>query len=884
MAQPVVQPIVNNIVRSLTLCGVENDTGGLLWNGETASQRISSDVFNDSFGSCIDITFSELDDHWKTYSSSLTVAEGCIHLRPATKVNIRALVQWTRDMLRTNQDPTSTLFPVASRSDLLNPYNTHKQWLSDASDMAKSARPKNFTEKMKWLDWKTTLVNFLKSQPGRNGVPLDYVIRNDTTPAAAAAGNFLQDYSNRAPLNGNAFNHDAAKVHSYILRFISENNVAEQKILPYKDQNDERVDYNALVEFYEGVGANAKATLAAETDIQEMFYAGEKPPHMWWDEFEVRLTNAFAIVDKDAGRQVHTDEMKLRLLNKKVRADFLATMKTHIEMQMSMVPMNMTYAGALTNYRNVVNQRFPQGSIAKKTNRRVQATGTRGRGGRGRGRGSQGRTGGCGGRGGRGGTRGRRNDDWDVIGIDGRTIHVHPAYQFENEQWFNIPEDTRRQLVQMRSEYRNRKRPRESDTSTYQGQRHQPSDHPSQYQVSQVGTQYSAVPGTVYQLPPYPHAALPPPPPPRQSDISQMGTRPPIGDEMSAVTNGSRQNYQGSIMGGRNEQASLRSHNPNGRNVSNVITKRRVGRAHSVPEPAPNTVGQNEADSNADTCCLGQNFIPLHYTNCTADVYPYNDSYAPIENVPIVTGATAVDHPDGNTYILVFNEALYYGKKMKHSLINPNQVRYSGLDFYDNPARDDELFMELDDGLHLPLRYKGTKCVFSSRVPTHAELSNCTHYEMTSRDEWDPDSVDLSNIRKLAQSESRKRKRIYMVTMNGDGPSTTSVTNDEEYRYEDPTSDESILSTITPSLIQAKEMLISEVKMKQHENEVHPARWSFVSRKGHAQLSAESLSEKWYIGPKRAKATLLATTQNGARSAILPLSRRYRADRMFNIK
>ena len=376
------QPAVNNIVRSLTLCGVENDTAGLLWNRETASQRIPSDVFNDGFDSCIDITFSELDDHWKTYSS-LTVAEGCIRLRPATKVNIRSLVQWARDMFRTDQDPTSILFPVANRSELLNYYNTHNQWLTDASDMTKSAGPKNFTEKMKWSDWTSTLINFFKSQPGRNGVPLDYVIHNDVNPMGGNVVSFLQDYSNWAPLQGNAFNHDAAKVHSYLLCFISENNVAEQKILPYKDQNNGRVDFNALVEFCEGVGANAKATLAAETDIQDMFYTGEKPPHVWWDEFEVRLTNAFAIVDKDAGRQLHTDEMKLCLLNKKVRADFLGTMKTHIEIQMSMVPMNMMYTGALANYRNVVNQRFPQGSIAKKTNRRVQTTGTRRRGGRG---------------------------------------------------------------------------------------------------------------------------------------------------------------------------------------------------------------------------------------------------------------------------------------------------------------------------------------------------------------------------------------------------------------------------------------------------------------------------------------------------------------------
>ena len=59
---------------------------------------------------------------------------------------------------------------------------------------------------------------------------------------------------------------------------------------------------------------------------------------MWWDRFEVRMTNAFAVVDKDAGQQVHRDKMKLRMLNSKVKADFLVAMKTNIEMQMNMQP------------------------------------------------------------------------------------------------------------------------------------------------------------------------------------------------------------------------------------------------------------------------------------------------------------------------------------------------------------------------------------------------------------------------------------------------------------------------------------------------------------------------------------------------------------------
>ena len=44
----------------------------------------------------------------------------------------------------------------------------------------------------------------------------------------------------------------------------------------------------------------------------------------------------------------------------------------------------------------------------------------------------------------------------------------------------------------------------------------------------------------------------------------------------------------------------------------------------SVDEPTQNTYGFNEADTNANTCFLGEHFIPISYTNRTEDVYPYD--------------------------------------------------------------------------------------------------------------------------------------------------------------------------------------------------------------------------------------------------------------------
>ena len=74
--------------------------------------------------------------------------------------------------------------------------------------MAKNAMPKSFTENMEWVDWKSTLVNFMKSQPGRNGVNLNYVVRDNQVTFIRTNTNFPYNYDNRALLTGRAFSSD----------------------------------------------------------------------------------------------------------------------------------------------------------------------------------------------------------------------------------------------------------------------------------------------------------------------------------------------------------------------------------------------------------------------------------------------------------------------------------------------------------------------------------------------------------------------------------------------------------------------------------------------------------------------------------------------------
>ena len=59
---------------------------------------------------------------------------------------------------------------------------------------------------------------------------------------------------------------------------------------------------------------------------------------------------------------------------------------------------------------------------------------------------------------------------------------------------------------------------------------------------------------------------------------------------------------------------------------------------------------------------------------------------------------------------------------------------------------------------------------------------------------------------------------------------------------------------------------------------------TFLSSERHKNTTAEDLSERWSISVAQATLTLKATTQRLKRSALMPLSRRYRADRMFGVK
>ena len=88
-----------------------------------------------------------------------------------------------------------------------------------------------------------------------------------------------------APIErGEAYCVDTAEVHTLLVKFITGNETAEMRIKAHDAERNVRINWMALKEHYEGVGIHAFDIIEAEAILTDLFYSGEKFPHMYWEE------------------------------------------------------------------------------------------------------------------------------------------------------------------------------------------------------------------------------------------------------------------------------------------------------------------------------------------------------------------------------------------------------------------------------------------------------------------------------------------------------------------------------------------------------------------------------------------------------------------------
>jgi hypothetical protein len=107
----------------------------------------------------------------------------------------------------------------------------------------------------------------------------------------------------------------------------------------------------------------------------------------------------------------------------------------------------------------------------------------------------------------------------------------------------------------------------------------------------------------------------------------------------------------------------------------------------------------------------------------------------------------------GHEYLFVYDQMLWFGSQMDHSLINPNQIHEYGMPMYDNPFPQSQFGIDCNDDF-IPFNSRGTIVYFESRVPTDWETCNLTIIVLTGED-WDPVNVGFVNGHSREQAEMR---------------------------------------------------------------------------------------------------------------------------------
>ena len=289
-------------------------------------------------------------------------------------------------------------------------------------------------------------------------------------------------------------------------------------------------------------------------------------------------------------------------------------------------------------------------------------------------------------------------------------------------------------------------------------------------------------------------------------------------------------------------------------------------------DPDVDNRNRSELDSHADTFVAGANTVPLWYTDVKVSVSPFIGEYTPLDDIPIASVATAWDNPsNGSTIILVINEALYFGNRMSHSLLCPNQLQDFGLIVNDVPKIYDinsSHSIILPGQIELPLQMHGVISYWETRKPTELELQKCPRFELTSAASWNPyltvgdGCKDYHGFDRETQAfESSRQAHPLELEVNILSRLVEAIKIESR-------------SKSSPPLIVQREC--HEADIISHNENMHRELSALKASSCTSTITKEDLAGHWLTGLESTEATLKAMTQEGMRYVEGDLERRFR--------
>ena len=790
------QPQLHTVRQAMASCGF-NDVN--VRGGMTDAQRVAFSTFNDDFTDAINLDEKDIANEVKRYAA-LTQPAGKILWTATNRMRVKCFMFWVQDIDRRGLQPT--LIPFLENTttvDILSQHNQLEHFIKRSDQYVSTVKVTPLKQESEWYNWKPQFTHLLKGIPGIKNVPLSYVIRTNPTPQPIPNANqltYIEQLEATAPHTGDTFLADSNHVQILLRSYIDPKYDGVTALLRQTiNSGNGRQDWLNLCIKHEGQGVNSLSLTEADRTIRTLFY-DKDTSNFTFEIFTARLQKAWNAYDE--ANQPQSDDLKVRTLLRMTRnSSVLKNIVESIDSNISLNQVERTYDQLVMAMRNtVLNFNDSKNIRVKTTNTKYQKPASKNKGPH-----TKDNT-----QGSEAITDPRKLPKGDPKGHirydkdqKGRPVEINYLISYPKQIWNQLTPDQRKTIANTAREHKDTSR-NTSQVTTSDNQ----SIASLQSQVVQLTTQVQALTRT-------------------------------NGDDVSVLTE--------SLVGGRTASG---QHRNNHVKKVRVINSVHHDTTPSVQQSNPNTISANETDSNADTCCLGSNFAVLRYTNRSATVAPFHDGYDALTNIPIVSGVTVYDDPITNqSTLLIIHEALYFGKSLDHSLLNPNQIRHCGHTYQDNPYSSDPLHIGVDD-LVIPLYTSGTKIHFHSRCPTNDEIRTLPSVELTSDYEWNPHDVNLGSVKISALSTRGTLEQLYDHMPIARKISTT-------------------LSML--DLPDAPPPLGLDRKANKFSN-----------------TRPEILAGRWGIGKKWAEATLKKTSQRYFRSAVAPLDRRYRADRHLKVK
>jgi len=322
-------------------------------------------------------------------------------------------------------------------------------------------------------------------------------------------------------------------------------------------------------------------------------------------------------------------------------------------------------------------------------------------------------------------------------------------------------------------------------------------------------------------------------------------------------------------------------------------------------------------DTHAHGAALASNWRVVELTGEVVDVHGFSKSLKTMKDIPIVMAASIYVCPKtGREYLLIIDQAMYFGTLMDHSLINPNQIRQFGHSLCDDPYdphRDLQLEADNSD-LVVPFESDGPDIYFETRAPTDEELVELADNKVVlTGPSWNPSRKNLlSQLGPIDRSE-RALEQLRMVQcislgccvtnedksmrqqLNGnysgsmvrhlsqistafdEGAAMELLTEAVNYTEADIQPEEQVLELPQidfDSFHDYKAMAIAQVQAQVNREKRSLSAIRPTSR--HSSISTEHLAKTFMISRPKAQQLQRITTQKGVRRGIGPMERRLR--------